>query len=54
LKLPHLGEQTQILIAGETIGAETDVEVERVQSIELKWRMRKTRVTARAMDDLKV
>src|SRR5437764_4183599 len=50
---PHFGEESQIRIARQTIGPEANVEPERLQPLQLEWRMPKKTVAPRAMRDVK-
>ena len=52
LKRAHLGEQTQALVAGETIGAETNVEPKSAQFFARKAAVPKIIVTSRRMHDM--
>jgi hypothetical protein len=53
LKCTHLGEQTQVLVAGETIGAQANIEPKGAQFFEGKSAVPKIIVTARRMSDVK-
>src|SRR6266403_2166915 len=53
LKRAHLREQIQIVIARQTVRAETDVESKLTQFLKLKWRMAEIFVTSRTMHDRK-
>jgi len=53
MKLSHFGEQAQIIIGGERIGSETDVEFPFSHCCEFERRMAEVFVTAGAVDDVR-
>src|SRR5947209_20463920 len=51
LKLPHLGEHAEIVVARQAIGSEAHINSKGAQFCERKWRMTEVAMTPRAMGD---
>ena len=51
-KLPHLRKKAEIIVARETVGAETNIEAESAQLLERERRMTEERMAARAMHNV--
>jgi hypothetical protein len=54
LKRAHFGELTQALVAGETIGAQANIEPKSTQFFKVKAAVPKIIVTSRAMHNMKL